>query len=436
MTYMTRRGALAAWYRGLAATSLGALKSSLLPSGLSANTRADLKAAWRAWQDGEITRAQALAEQALAQSGADEARHLLFLTAFVNGQYTAALEHYRGIGASYRRRRELTEPVLDAHIHLNAVTDALAFARDNRGLVSTAVVQRLEAHSRRPLVVELGGVTTTPFADHPLTDLFPGFDVEINGQALTAHVDTGGSFLLMGPDRARILGLETVKTGAVRAHLNLMRVEMSYGIADRFVLGGAVLHHVPVDVLSTLTGENDLVIFGTNLMERFLSTLDYPGRRLILSRRGDQEAAAMHRAMLPGEQVSVPFYLWSDHFMFARGGLGAHHSLNFFVDSGLVAIVPDGAGGTRQASFTSSRRRLRQWGIPSNDIRRGHFISQDTLSLGPLLEERSAIVVGAAGEQDFGGVRIDGLISHAFLKRYVWTIDFDTREYRFATAAR
>ena len=30
-----------------------------------------------------------------------------------------------------------------------------------------------------------------------------------------------------------------------------------------------------------------------------------------------------------------------------------------------------------------------------------------------------------------GARRIDGPISHAFLKRYVWTIDFDSREYRF-----
>lgn len=42
------------------------------------------------------------------------------------------------------------------------------------------------------------------------------------------------------------------------------------------------------------------------------------------------------------------------------------------------------------------------------------------------------IVVGPAGDQTFGGVRIDGLISHAFLKRYAWTIDFDSREYTFA----
>jgi hypothetical protein len=38
---------------------------------------------------------------------------------------------------------------------------------------------------------------------------------------------------------------------------------------------------------------------------------------------------------------------------------------------------------------------------------------------------------GAGGSQGFGGVRIDGLISHAFLRRYVWTIDFEARQFRF-----
>ena len=30
-----------------------------------------------------------------------------------------------------------------------------------------------------------------------------------------------------------------------------------------------------------------------------------------------------------------------------------------------------------------------------------------------------------------GGVRIDGLLSHAFLKNYSWTLDFDKHRYIF-----
>jgi hypothetical protein len=300
--------------------------------------------------------------------------------------------------------------------------------------VPALTVRRLEEHVQRPLHIDLQRVTSVPFAEHPLTELLPAFSAAINGHAVTAHVDTGGTYLVMGPERARALGIDLFEAGRDRAHLNLMRVEICYGIAERFVLGDAVLHNVPVDVLSTLTGDSDLIIFGTNFLEWFLSTVDCRNRRLILSKRGDPAAAEAHRAMLPTHDSTVPFHLWGDHFMFARGGLGARRGLNFFVDSGLTYVVPDGSGGSRQASFATSKKRLKQWGISAADIRQGHFESPAPLTLGPIGQERPLIVAAPAGEQNFGGVRIDGLISHGFLKRYMWTIDFDTREYRFANA--
>jgi predicted aspartyl protease len=417
---------------GVLAKSLVTLLSALPAVGLARAKKGDLTAAWSAWEAGEIARARALAADALAaQSGSDEARHLLFLTAFVSGDYRGALDHYQSIDVGYRRLKELTDPVIEACVHLGALADAVVFAL-GRTDVRAVMVQRLEEHARRPFGADLAGVTAVPFADARLGEWFPAFDAQINGQALTAHVDTGGSFLHMGPDRARALGIKTVTYGTDRAHLTSMRVAVSYGIAERFVLGDAVLRNVPVDVLDTLTGDSDLVIFGTNLLERFLATMDYPARRLLLSKRGDLEAVAAHRALLPVEGVNVPFHLWGSHQMFARGGLGARNDLNWFVDSGLVSLHPDGIGGIRQASFTSSKRRFNQWGISGLEIRRGYFESPAPLRLGPLVEERPLMVVGAAGDQRFGGVRIDGLISHAFLKRFVWTIDFDTREYRFA----
>ncbi|MHC4153050.1 MAG: hypothetical protein ACYSSP_13280 [Planctomycetota bacterium] len=50
-----------------------------------------------------------------------------------------------------------------------------------------------------------------------------------------------------------------------------------------------------------------------------------------------------------------------------------------------------------------------------------------------LVQENALIWYDANLEEDrsFGGVRIDGLISHAFLSKYSWTIDFDKHEYIF-----
>lgn len=174
---------------GVLATRLAALMSAM---GIVHGATREVRAAWRAWKDGEVTRAQALAQEALTlRHGSDDARHLLFLTAFVRGDYQGALDHYRVIPSSYPRIRELTDPVIEAFIHLGAIADAAAFARGRKG-VPAVVVQRLEAHAHRPLTVDLGEVTTIPFADHPLTELLPAFSIEINGQALTAHIDTGG----------------------------------------------------------------------------------------------------------------------------------------------------------------------------------------------------------------------------------------------------
>ena len=315
-------------------------------------------------------------------------------------------------------------------MHLDAIADAAAFARARRD-VPAVTIRRLEAHAERPLRIALDGATVVPGADHPLAELLPTFPAMINGHAVTVHVDTGGTFLVMGPDRARALGIATTAAGTDRAHLDLQLVEMAYGIADRVAIGGARLEQVPVDVLSTLTGEGDLVIVGTNLLERFLSTLDGPGRRLILSRRDDPVAEAAHRALIPGSAAVVPFLLWGDHFMFARGGFGADGERNFFVDNGLVFAVP-GEGGPRQASFAASKRQLKRLGLGGADRRRGYLESPLPLALGPLTQDRPIVVVGAAGEHSFGGVRIDGLVSYGFLKRYVWTIDFDAHEYRLA----
>lgn len=416
-------------------TAAAALLMSGLTGGLLAQARrVDLRPAWAAWKEGDIDVAQHLAEEALAARASDEAHHVLCLTAFVRGDYRGALDHYRAIDPRYRRLGELDDTVINIHLHLGAVQAARDFAGTRRG-VSSVTRQRLDAHAQRPFTIDLTGVTVVPFADHPLSEYFPAFDAEINGQRVTVHLDTGGTYLLMGPARAAALGIATTKGERGEAHLNRIKVDVSYGLADLFVLGDAVLRHVPVEVVSTLTGDADWIILGTNLLEPFLSTMDYPSRRMLLSLRNAPAARAQHLAMLPVPTAVVPFYLWGDHFMFARGAVGDRARLNFFVDSGLVSLHPDDAGGIRQASFTSSGRKFAQWGVSRSAIKNGHFESTSPLCLGPLCQERPLFVVGDAGDNNFGGVRIDGLISHAFLKRYVWTIDFDARMYQFAESS-
>ena len=60
------------------------------------------------------------------------------------------------------------------------------------------------------------------------------------------------------------------------------------------------------------------------------------------------------------------------------------------------------------------------------------FESRLPLALGPLEQTNHLFLPGRVTPTRFGGVRIDALLSHAFLKRYAWTLDFANREYLFS----
>ncbi|MEE9279179.1 MAG: retropepsin-like aspartic protease, partial [Myxococcota bacterium] len=388
---------------------------------------ADLGEAWAAWRAGDVADAERLAA---AHAESDEGRHLLFLCDFVQGDYVRALARHAEIDPAYPRHAELDPPVVEAYLHLARYADARAFAQRNGRLSEPARLQ-VSLRAGKPLTASLEGHTVVTFADHPLAPFFPAFEAEIEGHEHVVHLDTGGTFLIMGPDRAAAFGIELTPAG--EGSHGSRRVPMSLGVAKRLRLGGAVLENVPVATLASLTGSQDFVIFGTNVLEQFLSTLDYPNARLILSKRGDPEAERAHRELLDeGDAVEIPFYMWGDHYMFARGGVGVRRDLNWFIDSGLVSLHPDGQGGMRQAAFIAAGADYLEWGVDPGLVK-DVFELPLPLSLGPL--EQTGLLVLARDEgspaRDLGGIRIDGLLSHAFLKRYAWTLDFDRRVYRF-----
>jgi hypothetical protein len=384
----------------------------------------DIEPAWSAWRDGDVARAESLAT---VLPPSDARSHVLFLTALVRGAYDDALAHHAGIGSAYGRLAELDGPVIDAYLHLGRPAAAHAFAAA-RAMEATTVAW-LAQRAARPLAARLDTLSVVPFADHPLTPYFPAVAAELDGRPTIVHFDTGAPFLVMGPGRARALGIALVDAGT-GLH-GTRAVPMQRGLVGRFRLGDAVLENVPVAVLASLEGSQDFVIFGTNVLEQFHATLDYPNRRLILSPRADERWRRRHRDVLPGRHVAIPFFLWGDHYMFALGGFGARRDLNYFIDSGLVSLAP-ADGGLRQACFLATTAQYREWGVDSGVATQRHFASPLPVSLGPL-EQRDQFFATVANPTwgSFGGVRIDGLLSHAFLKRYAWTIDFAARQYRF-----
>ena len=385
----------------------------------------DVGAAWTAWRNGDIDKAHEIVHDV---KESQSRQHLMFLIDFVLGKYEDTLLHYNSIRPEYPRFKELDEPVMHAYWHLGMEKAAHEFAK-MRGLTGDLLASA-ETRAERPVSVVLDKVTTIPFADHLLTQYFPAFSTEVNGQQTLAHIDTGGTFLIMGPAKAKSFGIETVDAG--KGYHGTKLVPLEVGIANSFKIGDAVLKNVPVAVMPTFTGAQDFVIFGTNVISKFLTTIDYEKKQMTLSLRGDEQQAEAHIKILSEGTTEVPFYMWADHYMFVRGGFGNEKGLNFFVDSGLVSITQEDDGSWRQACFTATESHFKKWGVGAESANKEFFESELPITIGPLVQTRQYFtVINDPSWTNFGGVRIDGLISHAFFNKYTWTIDFDRRVYLF-----
>lgn len=357
--------------------------------------------AWFAWKRGDVPRA---AELARALDVRADGGHLQALVAYVQGQYTRCLALREQIAPDYRERDAIDRLALEALIHLDWMGEARALAA--RLELPAHTLAALDARRARPLRVRLARTTTLACARHYLARAMPAFPMTINGQRVVAHMDTGGDFLHMSPARARRLGIATRPAGTGLHAVS--KTKLATGLADRVRLGEAALDNVPVTSISTLQGPQDLVIFGTGLLRRFLVTFDYPRQRMLLSPRGDARARAAHLARLSPHRIEMPFYLWGDHYLWARGALGKRQALNFFVDSGLVYFWGGG-----QVGFWATRDLLASAGVPEKALAEPVLTLEQPLSLG-LLERR------------------DGLISHAFWSHRAWTLDFARRRFVFS----
>ena len=306
------------------------------------------RAAWRAWRAGDI--------EVATRAATDD--RLRFLTSYVRGRYEEAL------GIPVRRLDRL---VVEARRHL----------------------------ARR---ADLKTTVTIPYADHPLTPYVPTIPATIDGRDVCVHVDTGGTFLVMGTERAERLGIPLTASG--RAHHGTTRTDRYTGTVRELALGDARLTDVPVEALPTLRGAQDVIVVGTNVLEHFQPTIDHPGRRLVLAPRGTPTS---------GRGERVPFYLWDDHFMFVRG------DRTWFVDTGFIHVADD-----RQAAlFATPRER--------------HALGDRPLRLGNLRLDEPVVATAPRRVPwaDLGGVRIHGLLTNVLFGRYAWTIDFDAHEYVF-----
>jgi len=272
--------------------------------------------------------------------------------------------------------------------------------------------------------------STVPFIT---TDPLPVVEVEIDGRRLAALIDTGADLFILDTDIADELGIESLTT-MLGMFAGGKRAEIGFARAGSLRLGDVTLRSVPISILPTKPlslGDVEIGgIIGTGVLRQFVSTMDYPNSRLVLRERSDKGLAASLDALDGLVVESVPFYLEGSHFILAHGSLNGSEGLLFLVDSGLAGVP----------AFGAPRQTLEYVGIPVPEVSvredviggagGGFAVGEfeiEELGLGSL---RQKDLVGSFGGQPPGSYRRagfikDGLISHNFVKHYVWTLDFD-----------
>ena len=278
-------------------------------------------------------------------------------------------------------------------------------ARRVRGL---PLSRMMTAFGGPPYVIEWNGEreAVLPFLQADDWEL-PTVEIEVDGETVHAWIDTGGDTLTLphAYDIEPLARFEGTFAGV-------------YGRVEEVRLGPVTVRAVPV-----MTSGLEKPVIGTGFLSRFLPTLDYPGGRLVL--RPPDSA--------PGDGVGVPFRIAATHLMLVDGVLN-DAPMTFLVDSGLR----DEQG----AAFAAPVAALAVAGIPlpaTASERGSSGVGEITLELGRFPIARLAVgslvqedLLGLYGAFPEGLEQIDGLVSHGFLRRYRWTIDFTRMTMRFA----
>lgn len=390
-----------------------------------------LEEATAAHAAGDFVLARELAREVVADGDPSlEALRGLAEVEYLLGDYDAAERLLQRVVSGAGRRTDLR---VDAEVAL-----ALVYLQTNRyaeagGLFAGAAAIDLPIWElmksfgdERPYRLDWGSAAEAglPFLQTTSWEL-PCVRIEVAGLEVEARIDTGGELLSLSPDVAEALGVVPVaRAEGVFAAGAL--AEIGYGRVDTVRLGPLTVEAVPVAVMAL-----ERPVIGTGLLRQFLATLDYPGGRLVL--RPTSSSA-------PAGSVEIPFALEATHLLIARGALDECEPLTFVVDSGLQdeggasVALPQATLDLLGIAAPPLTEEVGESGAGTLSLRSGRFPLR-RVALGPLSQHDASGVFGVFPDTwtELGGITVHGLISHGFLRRYAWTLDFERMTMTFAT---
>ncbi|MBN1274511.1 MAG: aspartyl protease family protein [Candidatus Aminicenantes bacterium] len=311
--------------------------------------------------------------------------------------------------------------------------------RQDKMVESGAVYESLMRPDIAQKLKSFGGMAPYFFSSGPsetvvpfqATDPLPLVKVRLNdGEDVYFIIDTGSSELIVNRSLAESTGMmmfESIREDKEEEE----SLPYGHGRLDRLIIGDWEIKNLPVHTMdmgpySSLGGGRRVDgILGTVFFYHFLTTLDYPGNRLVLRRKTAENLQKMEKETARSGRVIAPFLLAGDHFILAWGSVNKSEPIMFFVDTGL-------AGG----GFACPPSTVQEAGISlSNpeDVgkarggKRFIKVRVEKVALGDAVRENVLCLydIFPRALENMFGFRVGGLVSHDFFRPYSVTFDFD-----------
>jgi len=271
-----------------------------------------------------------------------------------------------------------------------------------------------------------GGMVTVPFLH---TDPLPILRARLSDRREHLFVlDTGAAETVLDPGLAQTLGVAPVSAGGQGVFAGGKTAGLRYGVLGRFSLGGMTAENIPVLLLPTrgfaaaLDGVTVEGVIGVDVLRHFVSTIDYPRGRLVLAKAA------------PAGPGQVPFWIGADHLLLAEAAIDGVRELAV-IDTGLA-----GQGCTLPASTLTAIGQKAD-GAPVAGVGGGGptqavaFTARDITLAGETRANIGCLYGPFPAQLEHAdGTHIGLLVSHAFLKPYAVTFDFNAMRLTLAHA--
>ncbi|VUS52305.1 retropepsin-like aspartic protease [Klebsiella spallanzanii] len=379
----------------------------------------------------------------------DSSSYAIGLIHYLRGQYTDAEKYFTNVEMSsawYQKIRSgllyvyyQTGQYAKAQTLMNSDTDLQHFSDSEQALL-TLMKDFGDTKPYRPQW--RGDKSVLPFIS---MNNLPVVSISVNGQPMNVFIDTGADLLVLNSVTAEKMGIKPVAS-YTGIYAGGKTAETRYSRLTHLGLGTVTLHDVPIDLAEfppewvftdENTGETIEVdgILSTGVFHQFLTTMDYPGRQLVLEPRGGAISSVSATA------TEIPFILDGSHFMIVKGAVNGKEGVSLFLDSGLddpeaSILLQQGA-----LDYVGIKRDKQGAYTPENSkggLGGGGFeitrLSIDSVALGPLKQTSLTGLFGVLPEALYhteSGMILDGFLSHQFLRHYKWTIDFDSMVMTF-----